>query len=389
MVCSTNVALRSLRLQRDGRGHLRLARLYDFEFTVTGDQRLRGNLRQGRQRAVVRPSIIEGNPRRRQRQVCCPTRGHNGQFRVHHRRIEATGGAGFPGGSQDVPAPGGLRHGCLTCIVSFDPKNNWGHRFVPVDPQVIRDQMEAAMSSQDLDTVKIGMLGHRHDRRRRRGLKNPELEERCARSRSHLQGQEPGAASTPTMHCAKILPLATVATPNYFEACTLAGMDKLETRLGPRRGRRGASPSSGPRYVVVKGGIDFPGQEAVDVLWDGENATAFSSPKIGEHRVLGRRLHHGRTAITAELAKGTNIHDAVRIAKDVVTDGNRPRSLATPRSIPCSGAPTSRRSPLPRRRAPSSALRPVPRLLRRLVQRQLMLRSPGVRLWLWQRRLLN
>lgn len=39
-----NVALRGLRLQRDGRGHLRLARLYDFEFTVTGDQRLRGNL---------------------------------------------------------------------------------------------------------------------------------------------------------------------------------------------------------------------------------------------------------------------------------------------------------------------------------------------------------
>ena len=37
-----NVALRGLRLRRDQRGHLRLAREYDFEFTVTGDQRLSG-----------------------------------------------------------------------------------------------------------------------------------------------------------------------------------------------------------------------------------------------------------------------------------------------------------------------------------------------------------
>ena len=37
-----NVALRGLRLQRDRQGRLRLARDYNFEFTVTGDQRLSG-----------------------------------------------------------------------------------------------------------------------------------------------------------------------------------------------------------------------------------------------------------------------------------------------------------------------------------------------------------
>ena len=36
------VALRGLRLRRDQRGHLRLARDYGFEFTVNGDQRLSG-----------------------------------------------------------------------------------------------------------------------------------------------------------------------------------------------------------------------------------------------------------------------------------------------------------------------------------------------------------
>ena len=38
------VALRRLAIQRDTRGHRRLARLYDFEFTVTGEQRLRGHI---------------------------------------------------------------------------------------------------------------------------------------------------------------------------------------------------------------------------------------------------------------------------------------------------------------------------------------------------------
>lgn len=38
------VALRRLAIQRDAKGHRRLARLYDFEFTVTGEQRLRGHI---------------------------------------------------------------------------------------------------------------------------------------------------------------------------------------------------------------------------------------------------------------------------------------------------------------------------------------------------------
>lgn len=39
-----NVAFRRLAIVRDGSGHRRLARLYDFEFTVTGEQRLNGRM---------------------------------------------------------------------------------------------------------------------------------------------------------------------------------------------------------------------------------------------------------------------------------------------------------------------------------------------------------
>jgi hypothetical protein len=39
-----NVAFRRLALVRDARGQRRVARIYDFEFTVTGEQRLSGSI---------------------------------------------------------------------------------------------------------------------------------------------------------------------------------------------------------------------------------------------------------------------------------------------------------------------------------------------------------
>lgn len=39
-----NVAFRRLAMVRDGKGNRRLARIYGFEFTVTGEQRLTGSI---------------------------------------------------------------------------------------------------------------------------------------------------------------------------------------------------------------------------------------------------------------------------------------------------------------------------------------------------------
>ncbi len=238
---------------------------------------------------------------------------------------EATGGAGFQVDLKTFQQLGVYGSGALTCIVSFDPKNNWGHRFVPVDPQVIHDQIEAALSAQDIDTVKIGMLG------------TPATIATVAEALSSqkwknivldpvliCKGQEPGAAlDTDTALREKILPLATVATPNYFEACTLSGIEKLESVEDLAEAARRVS-ELGPRYVIVKGGIDFPGDEAVDVLWDGEKITVYSEPKIGQERVSGAGCTLA-AAITAELAKGTDIHEAVHVAKAMVTSGIKAR----------------------------------------------------------------
>lgn len=238
---------------------------------------------------------------------------------------EATGGAGFQVDLKTFHQLGVYGMGTLTCIVSFDPKNNWAHRFVPVDPQVIADQIEAATASQDIDTVKIGMLGTPATIDAvAQGLERQEWKNIVLDPVLICKGQEPGAAlDTDTALREKILPKATVTTPNYFEACTLSGLSKLETVDDLIEAARRIS-EQGPKYVVVKGGIDFPGNEAVDVLWDGEEATVYRTEKIGEERVSGAGCTLA-AAITAELAKGTDIHDAVRIAKDVVTAGIKAR----------------------------------------------------------------
>src|SRR4030095_5476054 len=80
---------------------------------------------------------------------------------------EATGGAGAQADLKTFQELGVFGIANLTCIVSFNPNDSWNHRFVPVDQQVIADQLEATTAAYGpssgaasvLDTVKIGMLG--------------------------------------------------------------------------------------------------------------------------------------------------------------------------------------------------------------------------------------
>ena len=231
---------------------------------------------------------------------------------------EASGGAGAQADLKTFHELGTLGVAALTCIVSFDPKNEWGHRFVPVDPQVIRDQIEAATAVHDIDTVKIGMLGTTT-------TIGAVAEELSARSWRHVvldpvlicKGQEPGAAlDTDNALKAKILPLATVVTPNVFEASALSGLE-IAT-LDDLKSAAKAIHEIGVPYVVAKGGAVLPGDEAVDVLYDGETFTEFRAPKLGERYISGAGCTLA-AAITAELAKGAEVTEAVRVAKAMVT----------------------------------------------------------------------
>ena len=190
---------------------------------------------------------------------------------------------------------------------------------MPIEPQVITDQIEAATSTHDLDVVKIGMLG------------TPATIDTVAkaleqRSFTHVvldpvlicKGQEPGAAlDTDNALKEKILPLATFVTPNHFEALTLSGMDSIESVEELTEAARRIHETYGV-IVLAKGGVVLEGEDAVDVFYDGEQTVELRSPKIGEHRVSGAGCTLA-AAVTAELAKGASPLEAARTAKAVVT----------------------------------------------------------------------
>src|SRR5690606_5841647 len=90
------------------------------------------------------------------------------------------------------------------------------------------------------------------------------------------KGQEPGAAlDTDNALREQVVPLATVVTPNLIEARALSGMDTIETVEDLTEAARRIQ-ALGPRTVVAKGGVELPGDDAVDVLLDGDEVTVLS-----------------------------------------------------------------------------------------------------------------
>ncbi|MCG2622815.1 hydroxymethylpyrimidine/phosphomethylpyrimidine kinase [Arthrobacter sp. I2-34] len=239
---------------------------------------------------------------------------------------EATGGAGAQADLKTFQQLGTYGIAALTCIVSFDPKENWNHRFVPVEPQVIADQLEAVQScyAGSLDTVKLGMMG------------SPATIDTVAAALEsqdwkHIvldpvlicKGQEPGhALDTDQALKARLLPLATFVTPNHFEAESLAGMPITSVEDLTEAARR-IHESSGAA-VLAKGGVRLEGPDAVDVYYDGQTLEVLRAPKVGEVAVSGAGCSLA-AAITAELAKGAAPLEAARTAKAFVTAGIKAR----------------------------------------------------------------
>ena len=236
---------------------------------------------------------------------------------------EATGGAGAQADLKTFQELGVFGIANLTCIVSFDPQDNWNHRFVPVDQQVISEQLEAttaAYGPEALDTVKIGMLGSPatiatvESALAERQFANVVLDPVLI-----CKGQEPGhALDTDQALKAKILPLATFVTPNRFEAESLSGLsittlEELKAAAVRIHALSGAA-------VLAKGGVRLEGPDAVDVYYDGGTLEVLSAPKVGEVAVSGAGCSLA-AAITAELAKGAAPLEAAKTAKAFVTAG--------------------------------------------------------------------
>jgi hydroxymethylpyrimidine/phosphomethylpyrimidine kinase len=114
----------------------------------------------------------------------------------------------------------------------------------------------------------------------------------------------------------RLLPIATVVTPNLLEVEQLTGVIvRRERDLGPAAE---AVHAFGPRWVLVKGGHLTDGDEAVDALYDGDHLTLLRAPRVASTHTHGTGCTLA-SAIASYLALGFEMPEAVKAAKEFVT----------------------------------------------------------------------
>jgi len=116
-----------------------------------------------------------------------------------------------------------------------------------------------------------------------------------------------------------ILPLATLVTPNLPEAAGLAGFDVQDT--DDMRRAAGAILELGPHAVLVKGG-HLEGDRATDLFVEGGVEEWIDAARIDTPHTHGTGCTLS-AAITAHLARGASLLDAVRAGKEFVTEAIR------------------------------------------------------------------
>jgi hydroxymethylpyrimidine/phosphomethylpyrimidine kinase len=115
-----------------------------------------------------------------------------------------------------------------------------------------------------------------------------------------------------------LLPQATLVTPNLLEAAELTGQPV--TTLEDMRTAARCIAGSGARSVLVKGG-HLEG-DAVDVLYHCGEFSEFSAPRTDTRHTHGTGCTYS-AAITAFMARGLEIPEAVRRAKLFITEAIR------------------------------------------------------------------
>jgi hydroxymethylpyrimidine/phosphomethylpyrimidine kinase len=192
--------------------------------------------------------------------------------------------------------------------------------WVALDPRMVVAQMEAVASDMPVAATKTGMLAT--------AAIVSAVAAAIARLRLPLVVVDPVMVAksgdrlldrdAETAYRERLLPLATVVTPNLPEAESLLGRP-VRTLAEMREAAR-ALRAMGPRAVVVKGG-HLEG-DAVDVFWDGERMEDVSAPRIATKNTHGTGCTYS-AAIAARLALGDPLLDAVRGAKAYLTEAIR------------------------------------------------------------------
>jgi len=228
---------------------------------------------------------------------------------------DSGGGAGIQADLKAVTALGGF---AATAITALTAQNTLGvHGVMPVPVEFIRQQIRVVLQDIGADALKTGML---HD--------GPTIEAVCDEIAAHAPnvplvadpvmvakgGHRLLQAEAVEMLKRRLLPLATLITPNLPEAEVLAGLE-----IRDEAAMRHAAEmllTLGVPAVLLKGG-HLPGDRVVDLLATEAGIEPFESPRIETPHTHGTGCTLA-SAIAAGLAQGMALREAVARARAYV-----------------------------------------------------------------------
>ncbi len=226
---------------------------------------------------------------------------------------DSGGGAGIQADLKTMLACGVHGMSVVTAVTAQNSLGVQGYWELP--PEAVRAQLDSVLGDIGVDAVKTGMLASSELVSLVAGVLRevdvPVVVDPVGVSK---HGDSLLADDALAAVREELIPAATVVTPNLYEVAQLTGV-KVDDESGLRAAAE-AMHRLGPRWVLVKGG-HLPG-EAVDLLFDGEAAVEFRSPRFDNRHTHGTGCTLA-SAIASYLAKGLPMPDAVDAAKRYVT----------------------------------------------------------------------
>jgi hydroxymethylpyrimidine/phosphomethylpyrimidine kinase len=234
---------------------------------------------------------------------------------------DSSAGAGIQADLKTFSALGVYGLTAVTCIVAEIPGKV--SRIEPASAQIVSEQIEVLAKSFQIGAVKTGLLCsaeiisavaktienvHKTSAPRIPLVIDPVF---VATSGDLLL--EPAAIET---YEKELFRLASLITPNLDEAGRLLG-----TKIKDRQSMHGAGKKLENKYgtaILLKGG-HLAGERAVDLLFADGKVVEFSAPFVRGVATHGTGCTYS-AAITAGLAKGLSLGEAIAQAKKFVTD---------------------------------------------------------------------
>jgi hydroxymethylpyrimidine/phosphomethylpyrimidine kinase len=214
---------------------------------------------------------------------------------------DSGGGAGIQADLKAFAAAGAYG---ATVLVALTAQNTVGVTAIhELPPAFVRDQLDAVFGDIGVDAAKTGMLFSRAlietvaDYLEQHPV--PLVVDPVMVASSGAQLLEDDAVEA---LLGRLFPLATVVTPNLFEAKALTGLDAPRRELAERLHELGA-----PAAIVTGG----HGDDAVDHLFDGNAHVEIPVERHAVAATHGAGCTHSAT-LAALLARGDSLVDAAR-----------------------------------------------------------------------------